>query len=213
MRVAAQATPFVVALCLMAALTAWLAGPWYAAPAALLILFTLYFFRDPERVPPPGEGLVLSPADGRVTSVERRPEGDRVSIFLSLLDCHINRSPVAGRVVEVRRTAGRFRPAWRRGAGSENERNHLVISSARGRYGVTQVAGVLARRIVCSKRPGDEVRRGERIGMIRFGSRTDLHLPPGVVTEVAVGDRVYGGLTVVGREIRAAAGAAGGTAR
>jgi len=141
----------------------------------------------------------VSPADGRVTEIRRAPEGTRVSVFLSLLDCHINRAPVSGVVREARHVPGRFHPAWQARASSENERNHLVIRAEAGDYGVTQVAGVLARRIVCTVRPGDVVRRGERIGLIRFGSRTDLLLPPGLEPLVTAGDRVRGGETVMAR--------------
>ena len=118
--------------------------------------------------------------------------------------------PAAGVVTEVLYTPGRYRPAWDRRAGSENERNHLVIRSAHGEYGVTQIAGILARRIVCRKKPGDRVERGERIGMIRFGSRTDLHLPADVEPLVVPGDRVRGGLTIVARAEAAGARAVGG---
>ncbi len=211
--VAVEAVPFLVSLGI-AALALGLAFGWPAAvPFLALSLFVLAFFRDPERIPPAGEGLVLSPADGRVTEVTRGDGGARVSIFLSLMNCHINRSPVAGIVREARHTPGRFHPAWQERASRENERNHLRIETPEGDYGVTQVAGIVARRIVCTKRPGDPVGRGERIGLIRFGSRTDLHVPPGVEPTVSVGDRVRGGLTVVARRqalpARAASGARG----
>lgn len=214
MPVAREAVPFLLGLLAAAVLLGAIAGPWGVLPALVLILFVLFFFRDPERVPPAGEGLVLSPADGRVTEVERRPQGARISVFLSLFNCHINRSPVQGTVREVTHTPGRFHPAWQGRASRENERNHLVIASRTGEYGVTQIAGVAARRIVCTKKTGDAVGRGERIGLIRFGSRTDLHLPPGVEPAVAVGDRVRGGVTVLAREVpiaRRAAAAGGGT--
>jgi len=194
-----QAVPF-LALLLVAGIILGLAlGPWGVVPIAVLIAFVLFFFRDPARIHPEGAGLVLSPADGRVSEILRDREGVKVSVFLSVLDCHINRSPVAGTVREALYTRGRFHPAWQGRASRENERNRLVIRSDSGDYGVTQVAGVLARRIVCTKRPGDGVERGERIGLIRFGSRTDLHLPPGVEPIVKVGDRVRGGLTVMAR--------------
>jgi phosphatidylserine decarboxylase len=197
--VAVQAVPF-LALLLVAGIIAGLAlGPWAAVPIAVLMAFVLFFFRDPARVPPEGAGLVLSPADGRVSEILRDREGVKISVFLSVLDCHINRSPVAGTVREALYTPGRYHPAWQSRASRENERNRLVIRSDSGDYGVTQVAGVLARRIVCTKKPGDGVRRGERIGLIRFGSRTDLHLPPGVHPMVRVGDRVKGGLTIMAR--------------
>jgi phosphatidylserine decarboxylase len=213
MPIAVQAVPFLAGLGLIAAALGLAFGAWGALPIAVPALFVLWFFRDPERVPPPGEGVVLSPADGRVTAVERGETGSRISIFLSVFDCHINRAPVAGVVTSVRHTPGRFRPAFDRRAGSENERNHLEIRSAGGDYGVTQVAGLLARRIVCTKRAGDAVARGERFGMIRFGSRTDLHLPAGVEPLVAVGARVRGGLTLMAREAAAGAAATPGDAR
>lgn len=197
MPVAPQAYPFLLGAAALAALLGLLLGPLGAAPAVLAAAFILYFFRDPERVPPAGEGLVLAPADGRVTEVRRAPEGASISIFLSLFDCHINRSPVEGRVVSVRHTPGRFHPAWQGRASRENERNQLEIEAADGRYGVTQIAGVVARRIVCTKRAGDPVSRGERIGLIRFGSRTDLRLPAGVEPLVAIGQRVSGGRTIL----------------
>jgi len=198
--IAVEAVPFLIGFGLVAALLGALAGPWAAAPPLILGLFVLFFFRDPERRSPEGEGLVLSPADGKVTAVDRLPGGSRVSIFLSAFDCHINRSPVAGQVIEARHTPGRFHPAWQGRASHENERNHLIIRTARGDYGVTQIAGVMARRIVCAKKPGDRLERGQRIGLIRFGSRTDLHMPAGVEPQVSIGARVRGGLTVVGRE-------------
>jgi len=199
MPVAAQAVPYLFTLALLAAVPGFLYGPWAAAPALFLTAFVLYFFRDPERVAPPGEGLVVSPADGRVTAVERGPEGARVSIFLSVFDCHINRAPVSGQVTATRHTPGRFRPAWDPRVAQENERNHLVIRAEGADYGVTQIAGILARRIVCTKRPGDAVRRGERIGLIQFGSRTDLHLPAGFEPAVRIGERVRGAETVLAR--------------
>ena len=200
MPVAVQAVPFLVGLALLAAALGATFGPWGFLAPALLALFVLYFFRDPDRQSPDGEKIVLAPADGRVTAVERSPSGGRVSIFLSAFDCHINRSPVDGVVAEAHHTPGRYHPAWQGRASSENERNRVVIRAAGGDYGVTQIAGVMARRIVCVKRPGDPVARGERIGMIRFGSRTDLDLPPGAEPLVTVGDRVRAGLTIVARE-------------
>ncbi|HKB08666.1 MAG TPA: phosphatidylserine decarboxylase [Candidatus Polarisedimenticolia bacterium] len=201
MPVALQAVPFLVVLLVAGLILGALFGPWAVAPIVVLVVFVLFFFRDPERRTPEGLGLVVSPADGRVTEVIRDRQGARVSIFLSVFNCHINRSPVSGAVREAVYTRGRFHPAWQGRASGDNERNRLLIRSETGDYGVTQVAGVLARRIVCTKRPGDEVARGERIGLIRFGSRTDLDLPPGVEPLVSVGDRVKGGLTVMARAL------------
>jgi len=199
--VALQAVPFLVVLLVAGLILGVLFGPWAVAPIVVLVVFVLFFFRDPERRTPDGLGLVVSPADGRVTEIVRDRQGARVSIFLSVFNCHINRSPVSGTVREAVYTRGRFHPAWQGRASGENERNRLVIGSDTGDFGVTQVAGVLARRIVCTKRPGDAVGRGERIGLIRFGSRTDLMLPPGVEPLVSVGDRVKGGLTVMARAL------------
>jgi len=198
--IAVQAIPFLIVLGALAAASAAAFGLWGLAPWAILACFVLLFFRDPERIAPVGEGIVLSPADGRVVAVHRGAAGSSVSIFLSAFDCHINRSPVTGMVTERRHTPGRFHPAWQGRASLENERNHLIIRASGGDYGVTQIAGILARRIVCTKRPGDRLARGERIGLIRFGSRTDLSLPPGVEPLVSVGDRVRGGLTIVAQE-------------
>ncbi len=211
MPVAVQAVPFLVGLLIAGLVLGYALGFPGVVPIVLLALFVLFFFRDPERVPPEGEGLIVSPADGRVTEVRRSPEGTRVSVFLSLLDCHINRAPVSGVVREASHTRGRFHPAWQARASAENERNHLIIRAEGGDYGVTQVAGGLARRIVCTVKPGDVVRRGERIGLIRFGSRTDLHLPPGIEPLVAAGDRVRGGETLMARQ--AAVEAAGPASR
>ncbi len=201
MPVAVQAVPFLALLLVAGLILGFVLGPWGAATMGVLALFVLFFFRDPDRIPPDGEGLVLSPADGRITEIARGRDGTRVSVFLSVLNCHINRSPVGGTVREARYTSGRYHPAWQGRASHENERNHLVIRADSGDYGVTQVAGALARRIVCTKKPGDSVRLGERIGLIRFGSRTDLHLPPGVDPMVGIGDRVRGGLTVMARAV------------
>jgi phosphatidylserine decarboxylase len=208
MPVAVQALPYVTGLLAAALLSGWLAGAWLAVPLVAAAGFVVFFFRDPERVSPEDEGLVVSPADGRVTEVERRGDGARISIFLSVFNCHINRAPIAGTVTSVRYTPGRFRPAWDPRVPHENERNHLGLRAADGDYGVTQIAGIRARRIVCSKRPGDAVARGERLGLIQFGSRTDLHLPSGVEPVVRVGDRVRGAVTVLARRATAARRAA-----
>ena len=167
------------------------------------------FFRDPERVIPVGEGLVVAPADGRVVSIAK-VAGDpfftqaatRISIFLSPLDVHINRVPVAGRIAEIKYRAGKFLAAYKDEASRQNEQNALTIVDAQGRkLGVVQIAGVLARRIVCKVNSGDNMERGERFGLIMFGSRTDLYLPQGCRVEVTEGQRVKGGATIVGRFI------------
>jgi phosphatidylserine decarboxylase len=180
-------------------------------PAALLPLapvlgFCLWFFRDPERVAPAGDDLVVSPADGRVVAVVREHEGSfldapatRVSIFMSPLDVHVNRHPVSGTVEQVRHTRGRFRAAFKDKASLDNERNAIVLRSGGRRYLLVQIAGALARRIVCHLEAGDPARRGERFGMIMFGSRVDLFLPPDVEPVVRGSERVRAGTSVLAR--------------
>ena len=179
-----------------------LAGhPAALVPLVVAVGFCLYFFRDPERTPPAGERLVVSPADGRVVAVAEERAFDapatRVSIFMSPLDVHVNRSPVSATVALVRHTAGKFRAAFADKASLDNERTALVLESGGRRYLLEQIAGALARRIVCRVRPGDRVQRGERFGMIMFGSRVDLFLPVGVTPVVRRGDRVRAGTSVI----------------
>jgi phosphatidylserine decarboxylase len=189
----------------LAALLAALYGLWWLAlPLLLLAAFMAYFFRDPRRDAPADESLVVSPADGRVTRIEKlSPEEDGsptvVSIFLSPFDVHINRSPIAGVVVESVYTKGRFMIATKDEASVVNEQNALTIQGERMTVVCKQIAGVLARRIVCWKKPGDPLKRGERFGLIKFGSRTDLVLPAQVEVSVEVGARVRGGVSVIGR--------------
>jgi phosphatidylserine decarboxylase len=188
------------------AMAIWLlAGswPWALLPLALATFF-LWFFRDPHRVIPQEPGLVVSPADGKVTEVARirTPDGEslRLSIFLSVFDVHVNRSPVEGVLRDVRYRKGRFLNAMNPASAEQNEQNLATVDSADG-YSVafTQIAGLLARRIVFNKRPGDRLQRGERVGLIKFGSRTDVLLPGHAQVLVAVGDRVRGGASVLAR--------------
>jgi phosphatidylserine decarboxylase len=184
-----------------ALVTGLLTKPWWSAPMIALALFTMYFFRDPERVVPSDPGLVVSPADGRVVDVcqvehEGRPQ-TRVSIFLSPLDVHVNRSPVAGLVREVHYSPGRFHAAWKQEASIENERNTITVETESGDVVFKQIAGVLARRVVCWKKPGDRVERGERIGLMKFSSRMDVFLDPAWDLAVRAGDRVSGGSSII----------------
>ncbi|MFN2453906.1 MAG: phosphatidylserine decarboxylase [Pyrinomonadaceae bacterium] len=188
-----------------AALLALFAGVWWLA----LVLFALaafmaYFFRDPVRNAPEDSDVVLSPADGRVTRVRRLAPDDAhsstlVSIFLSPLDVHINRAPIAGTIKDVTYAKGRFLMATREESSLVNEQNTLTIEGARITVVCKQIAGVLARRIICWKRAGDSVTLGERFGLIKFSSRTDLVLPPEVEVWVREGARVRGGETIIGR--------------
>ena len=193
----------VVAFVAGLALSAWLA--WIGL---LFTLFCLFFFRDPERVPPSRAGLALAPADGRVISVAPAvPPAElglgeaprmRVSIFLSVLNVHVNRMPVEGTVTRLAYRHGKYLNAALDKASDENERNALAVRLPDGRYvAVVQIAGLIARRIVCTAHEGSVVRAGERFGIIRFGSRTDLYLPEGVKPLVQVGQTMIGGETVL----------------
>ena len=176
-----------------------------AGLAAVVALFMAYFFRDPERVAPGEAGIVVSPADGKVMVVERVVTDDpasptQVSIFLSPFDVHINRSPIAGTIEEVTYKPGEFRVASRKIASEVNEQNVITIAGPELRIVARQIAGILARRIVCWKRAGDRVALGERIGLMKFSSRMDVVMPTGVDVLCRVGDRVVGGVTVIGRK-------------
>lgn len=180
------------------------AGWWEPAAAfSALALAGAGFFRDPERVVPVAPEAFLAPADGRVVEIREVVdsfvgEAVRVSIFLSPLDVHVNRSPMAGLVTDVDYRPGRFLAAYRSEASEVNERCTLALQGEAARVTVRQIAGVLARRIVCRVRPGDKLTAGERFGMIRFGSRTELTMPRGTVLKIRQGDRVRGGESVIG---------------
>jgi phosphatidylserine decarboxylase len=178
--------------------------PALAFVLLLLAAFMAYFFRDPQRAVPKESGLVVSPADGKVTRIEKLSSDGAesptvVSIFLSPFDVHVNRAPIAGEVIDVTYTKGRFIAATSDNASLVNEQNALTIKGERMTVVCKQIAGVLARRIVCWKRPGDSLELGERFGLIKFGSRTDLVLPNEVEILVKVGERVSGGVTIIGR--------------
>ncbi len=182
--------------------------PWLALIAAMLTAYVMYFFRDPDRVTPLREGLIVSAADGEISSVERvRPpkelglgeaERVRVSTFLSVFDVHVNRAPVSGRIKRSVYVPGAFLNAGLDKASEENERRALVIETLGGvEIGVVQIAGMVARRIVTFASEGEAVGIGQRFGLIRFGSRVDVYLPPGRTALVAVGQRTVGGETVL----------------
>ena len=206
MRIAREGFPL-ISIAAVLTLLALAANWWFVAAVFGAVTIALAgFFRDPERVIPAGEGLVVAPADGRIVSIASG-EGEslpvqsrtRISIFLSPLDVHINRIPVAGRIEEISYRAGKFLAAYKEEASRQNEQNALVIADAQGKkLGVVQIAGVLARRIVCRVKPGDNVARGARFGLIMFGSRTDLYLPAGCRVEVEEGGKVKGGETIIG---------------
>ena len=204
--------PFIGVFALASLVLFWVWSPlgWLATVATL---WCAYFFRDPPRVTPVRDGIVVSPADGRVSRITNAvppPEmqlGDkplpRISIFMSVFDCHVNRSPVAGRIEKISYREGKFINADLDKASENNERNSLVISVNKTRIGVVQIAGLVARRIVCFVTEGTSVGAGERIGMIRFGSRLDVYLPDGVRPMVAEGQTAIAGETVLA-DLRAA---------
>ena len=185
---------------LFAVLGFWPVGLAFGIVAA----FMAFFFRDPRRVPPTDSSLVVAPADGRVTRVRPVEDGSEssatvVSIFLSPLDVHINRSPIAGKITDVSYTRGKFLMATNENASLVNEQNALTIEGETITVVCKQIAGILARRIVCWKQAGDSLALGERFGLIKFSSRTDVLLPANVEVLVAEGARVKGGTTIIGR--------------
>ena len=211
--------PFIIGSAVLAAIGLVPGWGWVFWVGAVLTLFCLYFFRDPERVTPGRAGVVVAPADGRVISVEPAvPPAElglgtaprwRVATFLSVLDVHVNRVPADGTVTRIAYRHGKFVSASLDKASEGNERNALAIRLPDGReMAVVQIAGLIARRIVCSVREGEPVRAGGRFGIIRFGSRTDLYLPPGVVPLVAEGQTMIGGETVMAELGAAGEGAA-----
>jgi phosphatidylserine decarboxylase len=165
--------------------------------------FMVYFFRDPVRVSPTAQGLLLAPADGKIVAVTPlehtplQPAGTLVSIFLSVFDVHINRAPLAGRVVDVRYQPGKFLPAFRADASDLNEQNMVTLQAGKTCVTIKQIAGILARRIVCRVKVGDNLDLGERFGLIRFGSRVDMVIPPEYAVFACPGQRVRGGESVL----------------
>jgi phosphatidylserine decarboxylase len=197
---AREGYPFLLPLLIVAGLSFYAGMNGLGILFLLLALFVACFFRDPERRIPSDESLIVSPADGKIVGIGAGPEGTtRVSIFLSVFNVHINRAPLGGEVVSVRYQPGRFKAAFDPAASVENEQNVLVIRSGSARITFSQIAGILARRIVCWKKAGDLVAKGERIGLIKFGSRVDLFLPDHVALSVNLGDKVRGGSSVIGR--------------
>jgi phosphatidylserine decarboxylase len=201
--VAPEGWPFIAIPAVIAAGLALVGRRGLALPFAAASLASLGFFRDPEREVPTVSGSVLAPADGRVIGVDHLDDpfvgpAVRVSTFLSPLDVHVNRAPIASLVVGVEYTRGRFVPAYRSEAGAVNEQCTLHLQGESARVTVVQIAGVVARRIVCRVGQGDKLEAGERFGMIRFGSRTDCCMPRGTDVRVRVGDQVTGGVTILG---------------
>ena len=190
--------------------SAWAAGSHlillpFAGIAFLLLLFLIFFFRDPERKAPEAGNLILSSADGKIISVKPFQnvefvggQGTLVSVFMSVFDVHVNRAPISGKVEYFKYNPGKFFPAFKDKASSENEQTELGIENAHGRVIIKQIAGIIARRIVCKVRSGDKLSAGQRLGMIKFGSRVDHLLPENVKIRVQPGQKVRAGETVIG---------------
>ena len=179
------------------ALVTWLLSPWFAIPLWLLGIFCLYFFRDPER-PIPGGPVAVSPADGKVVAVKAEsPALQRLSIFLNIFDVHVNRTPIAGTVTDVKYQQGAFHVASLESCSTENEQNIVTVEGDGTRVVFKQIAGLIARRIVFRPKPGDHVAIGERIGLIKFGSRVDVLFGPEWEIVVKPGDRVSAGSSVI----------------
>jgi phosphatidylserine decarboxylase len=174
-------------------------APWAAFPLVVAGLFCLWFFRDPEREIPSGP-VAVSPADGKVVLVRRKPGSTQVCIFMNIFDVHVNRTPIGGKVVDVTYNKGKFLVASKEAASYENERNTITVESKDGVIvSFTQIAGLIARRIVCSVTPGEFVTVGQRIGLIKFGSRVDVDFGPEWSIEVNEGQRVSAGCTTLAR--------------
>jgi phosphatidylserine decarboxylase len=203
--VAAEGWPFILplaAITIVVFLLGW-KSPGYAFLA--LTLFVLFFFRDPERTVPEGKGVVVSPADGKVIVIKDIYEPDylkqdvkQISIFLSVFNVHVNRAPMGGEIELVKYNPGKFHVASVDKASLDNEQTAMIISNGMRKILVKQIAGLIARRIVCYAKPGDSIKKGERYGLIRFGSRVDIFLPKDSDIKVKLGDRVTGAKDVIG---------------
>ncbi len=204
--VAREGYPFIVFIAFVTLVFALLEYELIAVVSLLLTGFVLYFFRDPERIIPDAEDAVVSPADGKVILVEKifddrfvNEHVYKVSIFMSIFDVHVNRLPIAGEVEKIQYAAGNFYAANTDQSGLANEHCAVILSTPKNfRYAVVQVAGLVARRIVCWVEKGDSVEQGSRFGLIRFGSRVDIYLPQQVQLEVRSGQRVRAGETIIG---------------
>jgi len=197
LRIVSTGIYYALALVAAGALIHWLVGPWFAVPLWLLALFCLYFFRDPDRVVPAGR-VAVSPADGKVIAI--KPEGPgvtRFTIFLNVFDVHVNRSPVGGRVDKVEYKTGKFLVASKEACSTDNEQNIVTVSGDGTTVVFKQIAGLIARRIVFTKKVGDRVATGERIGLIKFGSRMDVLFGPEWEIVAKIGQRVSAGSSVI----------------
>jgi len=203
--VASEGWPFIIPLAIVTALLFAFGWKNTAYVSLVLTLFVLFFFRDPERTVPEGKGVVVSPADGKVIVIKDiyeptylKQDVKQISIFLSVFNVHVNRSPVGGTVEIVKYNPGKFHVASVDKASLDNEQTAMVIDDGKHKILVKQIAGLIARRIVCYAKPGDAIRIGERYGLIRFGSRVDIFLPKDTELKVKLGDRIKGARDIIG---------------
>lgn len=203
--IASEGWPFIIPLAIITALLFAFGSKNLGIISLALTLFVLFFFRDPERTVPQGNNLVVSPADGKVIVVKDvyepaylKQDAKQISIFLSVFNVHVNRSPITGTVESVKYTPGKFHVASVDKASLDNEQTAMLIANGKHKLLVKQIAGLIARRIVCYAKPGDPIESGERYGLIRFGSRVDLFLPKDTELRVKVGDHVKGARDIIG---------------
>src|SRR4030043_2472204 len=204
-KLAPDGYPFIILFAIITILVYIFGKPWMAVLPLTVTLFMALFFRDPDRTIPVAKGVFVSPADGKVILIKDvyekdylKAESKEISIFMSLLNVHVNRSPCDGKVSLVKHSSGKFLVAHKDAASMENENTVMVLEGKDGKIVVRQVAGFLARRIVCRAEVGDKLRRGERYGMIKFGSRLDVYLPKDVKIKVKAGDKVKEGESILG---------------
>jgi phosphatidylserine decarboxylase len=205
-KIAPEGWPFIMVSAALTLIVFILTKNWYAALPAVLVLFMLFFFRDPDRTIPQDDNIFVSPADGKVIVIKDVEEPlylkkkvKQISIFMSPFNVHVNRSPVKGTVTDVIRTKGGFKAAFKDEAALKNENTVMLLNTEYGTIMVRQVAGFIARRIVCRARPGDELERGQRYGIIKFSSRVDIFLPEDVETSVSLNEMIKAGETVIAR--------------
>ncbi|MBM3299985.1 MAG: phosphatidylserine decarboxylase family protein [Deltaproteobacteria bacterium] len=206
--IAREGLVFIVPPVIVSTLCWWFGYPWISLFFLTLSVAIALFFRNPERIPPEGEGIVLSPADGRVVEMIENAKSEylpgdplkRISIFMSIFNTHVNRCPISGTVTKITYVPGRFLDAREAAASNLNEHNSLVLKGHEFSIEVVQIAGKIARRIACWIREGDEVRQGDRFGLVRFGSRLDVYLPQNCTLEARIGDRVRAGLTIIAKD-------------
>ncbi|MGO9569946.1 MAG: phosphatidylserine decarboxylase family protein [Desulfomonilaceae bacterium] len=211
--IAREGYPFIAPPALLAMISWWFGYPWTSFVLLALAVAVIFFFRNPERTPPEAEGIVVSPADGTVMQVLENVQSanlaglplKRISIFMSVFNTHVNRCPISGIVKNVKHVPGRFLDAREPASSLENEHNSVVLQDDDGTIEVVQIAGKIARRIACWVREGDQVRQGERFGLIRFGSRLDVYLPESMSFVVPVGTTVRAGVTIIAKKSAPAA--------